>query len=556
MKKFISFLFFCLFFYVITAQTSTNTYWIRFKDKNENLFLLNNPSAYLSAKAIERRQKQNIAITSSDLPVNASYINQIKELDLRIVNQSKWFNAITIVCGDINKIITIEKLPFVLEVKAVTSSDQKTLSKFTAESNFVAVEGERADPSSRTPALNYGLAYNQAHQINADCLHNFGFKGQGITIAVLDAGFLDANTLPAFDSLRLNNQLLGTRDFITGDTMVFEDFSHGMNVLSCMGANLPGQMIGTAPKANYWLLRTEDAASESIAEEITWAVGAEFADSVGADIINSSLGYNFFDNTADNHSYADMDGNTTIVTKAADIAASKGMVVVSSAGNSAGPPWYKITAPADADSILTVGAVDSTGMIASLSSRGLTFDGRIKPDVVARGLQAVIAVNGGSISTSSGTSFSSPIIAGAVACLWQANPTATNMQIIDAVRQTASQFNTPDSIKGYGIPDFCAASTLLTGIEKYVLSGGQLNVHPNPFQDNFNVTFYSDKQQSVAIELYDISGHRITKQQKNVSNNSYTTFQPFETNALSNGLYILHFIASDKEYYRKLIKNK
>lgn len=545
-----------MFFYVISAQTSTNTYWIHFKDKKESAYSLSSPSAYLSPKAIERRHKQNISVTSSDLPVNASYIQQIKDMDIRIVNQSKWFNAITIICSDINKINAIEKLPFVQEIMALTSSDQQIPSKFTAENNVVAVADEIKDASSRSAALNYGLAYNQAHQINADCLHNFGFKGQGITIAVMDAGFLDANTLPAFDSLRLNNQLLGTRDFITGDTLVFEDFSHGMNVLSCMGANLPGQMIGTAPKANYWLLRTEDAGSETISEEISWAVGAEFADSVGADIINSSLGYNFFNNSADNHTYADMDGNTTIVTRAADIAASKGIAVVSSAGNYGGPPWYKITAPADADSVLTVGAVDSTGMIASLSSRGLTFDGRVKPDIVARGLQAVIAVNGGSISTSSGTSFSAPIIAGAVACLWQANPTATNMEIIDAIRKSASQFNTPDSIKGYGIPDFCAASTILTGIEKQELKGSQLNVHPNPFQDNFSLTFYSDKQQSVTVELYDITGNKITKQQRNVSSNSYTTFQPFETNILSNGLYILHLVASDKEYYRKLIKHK
>ncbi len=555
MKKYISLLFLALLFHLSMAQMTSDKYWIQFKDKNESPFSLKNPAAYLSQKAIERRNKQNILISTNDLPVNPGYINEIKAMGGKIINQSRWFNAITISTSDTNKINSIKALVYVKDVKKLEESKGKKVpSKFELESNTMAFPIEKSDRLQTTDVFNYGPSFFQANQIGVNCLHNLGYQGQGMTIAILDAGFLDANILPAFDSLRFNNQILGCRDFVTGDTMVYEDYPHGMNVLSCMGGNLPGQLIGTAPKAKYWLLRTEDAATETISEEINWLVGAEFADSVGADVINSSLGYNYFDNPADNILYSDLDGNTTIITKAADWAASKGIMVVSAAGNSGGAPWYKITAPGDADSILTVGAVDSAGYIVGFSSRGPTFDGRIKPNTVARGLQSVIAANGGGIVNGSGTSFASPITAGAVACLWQANPTATNMQILYAIEQSASQFSNPDTIKGYGIPNFCTANNLLTGINKPDFTNDELTLHPNPFKDNFDITFYSHKNQTVQIELYDISGRAIFKQQKRVTANSNNTFNFTEAKLASNGLYLLHFITPEKNYSKKLIK--
>ena len=554
MKNYI-FLFPFLLFHFSMAQSTSGKYWIEFNDKNQSPFSVKNPSVYLSQKAIDRRNKQNIPICQNDLPVNPGYVLEIKAMNVTIINQSKWFNAITISTADTNKINSIKVLAYVKNVRKIEEPKEKRLpSKFELESNTSAISDENSYRLQTNDVFNYGPSFFQANQIGVDCLHNLGFQGQGMTIAVLDAGFLDANILPAFDSLRFNNQILGCRDFVIGDTLVYEDYPHGMNVLSCMGGNLPGQLIGTAPKANYWLLRTEDAATETISEEINWLVGAEFADSVGADVINSSLGYNNFDNSADNILYSDLDGNTTIITKAADWAASKGILVVSAAGNSGGPPWYKITAPGDADSILTVGAVDSAGYIAAFSSRGPTFDGRIKPNTVARGLQSVIAINGGGIANGSGTSFASPISAGAVACLWQANPTATNMQLLYAIQQSSSQFSDPDSIKGYGIPNFCLASTILAGIENLELNNEELNVHPNPFTDNFDITFYSNKNQTINIELYDISGREIFEQQKKVSANSNNTFNLTEAKNISNGLYLLRLITPDKNYFNKLIK--
>ncbi|MDO9188194.1 MAG: S8 family serine peptidase [Bacteroidia bacterium] len=550
-------LFLSLFFHFAIAQTTSSKFWVQFKDKNGSPFSVNDPSAYLSQKAIDRRNKQNILIDINDLPVNHLYVAELRAIGgITVVNRSKWFNAILVSVSDTTKITAIKALAYVKNVKKIeTSQPIKSISKFESESGYNAVSAEKFDNPSASNVLNYGPSFKQANQIGVDCMHNLGYQGQGMTIAVLDAGFFDVNILPAFESMRINNQLLGTRDFISGDTMVYEDFPHGMNVLSCMVADLPGKIIGTAPKANYWLLRTEDANSESLSEEITWLVGAEFADSVGADIINSSLGYNYFDNSADNHTYSDLDGNTTIITKAADLAASKGIMVVSSAGNFGGPPWYKISAPADADSILTVGAVDSAGFIASLSSRGPTIDGRIKPNTVARGLNAVIAANSGDITTSSGTSFSSPITAGAVACLWQANPSVTNMQLLNAIQESASQFSNPDSIKGYGIPNFCVANTILTGIDNHELNRDKLNVHPNPFNNNFEITFYSNKKQKIDIELYDISGREIFRKHENASANSYNVFNFNEANTLSKGLYMLQLSTPDKKHFKKIIKN-
>lgn len=536
---------------LINAQTTTN-YWIVFKDKKDNPYSLDKPESYLSERSIARRERQHIPINERDLPVNPSYVNALKRIGAVIKNKSKWYNGVTITLADESRLNEISALPFVKSVtKIVITPSEKSAEKF----NFEAAVSSENDLSSKAPEItyNYGVSYNQAHMIGVDCLHGWGNTGEGMVIAQLDAGYYNVNTLPAFDSMRINHQLLGCRDFVTGDTLVFEDFPHGMNVLSCMVGNLPGKLVGTAPKAKYWLLRTEDAGSESLQEEINWMVGAEFADSVGADIINSSLGYNIFDDASTSHTYADMDGNTTIVTKAADWAASVGIFVVSSAGNSGGPSWYKITAPADADSVLTVGAVDASGAIASFSSRGPSYDGRIKPDVVARGVGAITAANGGDITPNSGTSFSAPIISGAVACLWQAHPTKTNMEIMQAILQSSSQYNTPDTVKGYGIPDFCWANFILAGIDEQQLNDEALNIYPNPFNAAVEISFYSLKKQSARIELFDISGRTVSAKQAELEMNGNRISFP-GTEELSPGIYILQLRTGEKIFTKKIVK--
>lgn len=548
MKKIISI--FLLFICILSASAQTKiNYWISFTDKNNSPYSVDKPEAFLSDKAIARRKKQNISVNISDVPVNTAYLNDLRSLGLTVVNTSKWLNAATVTNVSESMLNSIKAFPFVKEIKKIVIEPSATSSeKFNIE-NTQSIEEL---PSNRA-SFNYGPSFFQADQIGMVCMHDMGFQGQGMTIAVLDAGFFNADSLPAFDSLRMENRLLGCRDIVVGDTLVFEDWAHGMNVLSCMASNLPGQLIGTAPKASYWLLRTEDSGSESLQEEIYWLVGSEFADSVGVDIINSSLGYSYFDNAADNHTYADMDGNTTIVTKAADLAAEKGIFVCSSAGNSAGPPWYKITAPADADSILSVGAVDSAGFIANFSSRGPTSDGRIKPNTCARGVATVIAANtGGGITTSGGTSFASPVTAGAVACLWQAHPTFTNMEILYAVQESASQFASPDTIMGYGIPNFCTAHTILSVFDDDAILN-DLNVYPNPFTDNLDLVFYSKKKQDLKIALTDISGRIIQAIERTVQAgpNHYTYDVEGD---LAAGLYILSLTSNDGQLFKKIIK--
>lgn len=288
-----------------------------------------------------------------------------------------------------------------------------------------------------------------------------------MVICILDAGFLNVDTLSCFDSLWINNKILGTYDFVANEVSVFEDYQHGTEVLSCIGANWPGKLVGTAPQAYFWLLRTEDAATELIIEEDNWVAGAEFADSVGADIINSSLGYTTFDaqTSNQNHTRADLDGNTAYATNGADIAAAKGILVCNSAGNEGGSGWKYISIPADGDSVCTVGAVDILGVRAGFSSQGPTADNRIKPDVVACGSgTAVIDPFTSTVAYYSGTSFSSPLTAGMAACLWQANPTKNNMNILNAMRNSGSKSNSPDTLLGWGIPNYCLANGLLSGI--------------------------------------------------------------------------------------------
>jgi hypothetical protein len=317
-----------------------------------------------------------------------------------------------------------------------------------------------------------------------------------------------------------------------------------------MAAELPGTMIGTAPDASYILLRTEDAASEFVIEEYNWACGAEFADSAGADVFNTSLGYTTFDDPQYNHTYADMNGDSTVITMAADIAASKGILVVNSAGNSGGSPWNYIGAPADGDSVLTVGAVDINEVIANFSSHGPSFDGRVKPNVCTLGLGTFLAFDNGTFGYSGGTSFSSPIMAGAAGCLWQARPAFSNMQIFHAIEQSADRYNHPDSLYGYGIPDMMQAWILLGG-EQPPAEDVIISVYPNPFQTSFNIIFYTPQNSNLHLEIFDMAGKKVYEQ-LNTANRYYQSISL--NNSLAKGVYVLRLTTASKVFYRKIVR--
>lgn len=566
MKKFSLILLVVFFANATFAQIFPDKYFVAFTDKNNSPYSLENPSEYLSQRAIERRQRHNIPVDIHDLPVNPQYIQAVADIGVEIINPTKWLNGVTIFTTVPAKIALIEALPFVQSVYKASPAPTVhpkakydeiiSLNKPGQMDETILDNAAELKFANKLFNLNYGLGYNQINQINGIPLHDEGFQGQGMVIGVLDAGFTNANQMTAFDTLFLNGRILATRDFVSGGTNVYQGSSHGTSVLSTMGANLPGQLIGTAPQASYYLLRTEDTGSEYIIEEYNWASGAEYADSAGADVLNTSLGYIGFDDPSQDHLYEHMDGNTAPITIAADIAASRGMIVVNSAGNSGNSssfPW--IGAPADGDSVFSIGAVDANGNIASFSSIGPTYDGRLKPNVSAQGSGTVIASQSGGTATSSGTSFSSPIIAGMTACLWQIDPSISNMTVLEAIQNSGNYASNPNNQYGYGIPDYNQARFVLTAISNQKKHSGIVNIYPNPFQDAFNLTYNSLDTHSIAIEIFDVAGRRVYSRQNIQIQTGVNPIEILNLNYLQKGIYFVKTSSGNETIStRKIVK--
>ena len=420
----------------------TLKYRISLKDKAATDYSLQKPEMYLSKKSIERRKRQGLEIDSTDLPVCKKYVDAIRKKGVHVLVTGKWDNFVTVSCNDSMLIAEIAGLPFVRSTERVWRGVAKRASERDSLIN----------KPLRTDSL-YGPAITQIKMSHADRLHEAGFKGQGMTIAVIDAGFHNVDKIEAMKNINI----LGTRDFVNPEADIYAESSHGMSVLSCMAMNQPNVMIGTAPEASYWLLRSEDEYSENLVEQDYWAAAIEFADSVGVDLVNTSLGYYSFDDPAKNYRYRDLNGHYALMSREAAKAADKGIVVVCSAGNSGSGSWKKITPPGDAENVITVGAVNKYGVLAPFSSVGNTADGRVKPDVVAVGLGSDVMGTDGNLRHANGTSFSSPIMCGMVACLWQACPELTAKEIIELVRRSGDRAVFPDNIYGYGIPDLWKA---------------------------------------------------------------------------------------------------
>ncbi|MDF2189465.1 S8 family peptidase [Paraflavitalea sp. CAU 1676] len=450
-----------------STRAQYTRYIVRLADKKGTAHSLSNPATYLSAKAIARRTTQHIAIDSTDLPVSATYLDNLQKVPgVKVLNTSKWLNQVLIQTSDPSALGTINNYPFViasspLGLRSAAESAGAKISRF--EETIMPYTPATNTRVQDVAALSYGGTYNQIHIHRGEYLHNHGLTGQGIAIAILDAGYRSYNTNPAFDSVRLQNRILGTWDYVNNEASVSEDDPHGAYCFSILAANRPGQIVGSAPHASYWLLRTENAASEYPVEEQYWAAAAEFADSAGSDMISSSLGYIDFNDHSFDHSYAQRDGNTSIVTRAADLAARKGIIVMNSAGNNGArnDDLKYVSCPADGDSVVAVGATTNSGAIASFSSWGPTGKGSRKPNIASVGQGTILAGLTGNPSAGNGTSFSNPNIAGLIACLWQAFPAVSNMQLIDAVQQSAHKYSNPDDRFGYGLPDFKKAMVSL-----------------------------------------------------------------------------------------------
>lgn len=445
MKKFIVLILALNMYLGVFAQFTpgdTLKYRISLKDKAATDYSLQKPEMYLSKKSIERRKRQGLEIDSTDLPVCKKYVDAIRKKGVHVLVTGKWDNFVTVSCNDSMLIAEIAGLPFVRSTERVWRGVAKRASERDSLIN----------KPLRTDSL-YGPAITQIKMSHADRLHEAGFKGQGMTIAVIDAGFHNVDKIEAMKNINI----LGTRDFVNPEADIYAESSHGMSVLSCMAMNQPNVMIGTAPEASYWLLRSEDEYSENLVEQDYWAAAIEFADSVGVDLVNTSLGYYSFDDPTKNYRYRDLNGHYALMSREAAKAADKGIVVVCSAGNSGSGSWKKITPPGDAENVITVGAVNKYGVLAPFSSVGNTADGRVKPDVVAVGLGSDVMGTDGNLRHANGTSFSSPIMCGMVACLWQACPELTAKEIIELVRRSGDRAVFPDNIYGYGIPDLWKA---------------------------------------------------------------------------------------------------
>lgn len=490
---------------------------IYLKDKKNNEFSVKHPEAFLSQRAIERRKRQGIKIDKTDLPVNRAYIDAIAATGAKVLHTSKWNNTVVVSTEDENaeKVLTqlaqlacVKGFQKVAEYKAPFRKVNKTdrhalvfpkqkqdevqtdtveagsedlmksdtlifnpqttsanvfigqmndfLRKISKKLSSKPADSDETEGEEEPELTYYGKAIKQITQLNGEALHAAGFKGEGKVIAIIDGGFYNADIIPGLSKAKI----LGTKDFVAPEEEFYGTQSHGMMVLSCIAANEPNKLVGMAPEASFWLLRSEDDDTEQPIEEDNWASAIEYADSVGADVVNTSLGYAAFDGPFNDVRYDELDGHSQLISNSASMCADKGMVLVCSAGNSGNDQWKLITSPADSKNTLTVGAVSEHGGNTAFSSIGFTTDGRIKPDIATRGGDAWLYGTDGKVTTASGTSFASPIACGMVACLWQALPNLTAKQIVEVVRKSGDRAEHPDPVYGCGIPDFFKAYSI------------------------------------------------------------------------------------------------
>ncbi len=560
--QFIAVIFFSTAFsYTAFSQTSERV--VYFKDKNGTSFSVSRPLEFLTQKSVDRRTKQGIAITEQDLPVNADYISQINNLGASVSYAIKWFNA-AIVTADDATFTQIETLSFVEKVDRVAiHTDPNRIARISATCDIDTDEEEicqEFDTNEITDIkntndteenFNYGNSLAQIQMLGVDKMHQEGFLGQGIHIAVLDGGFINTNSLSAFS----HADIPFVYDVVGNGQNVYQASAHGTKVLSAMLSKADGQMIGTAPEATYYLFRTEDVRREFPIEEAFWVVGAEKADSLGVDIIQTSLGYSDFDNPIYDYTIADLDGNTAMISRAAEVASQKGIVVVTSAGNSGNSPWRKISFPADAPSVLAVGAVDVNRQIGNFSSLGNTADGRVKPDIMAVGVGTTLWSEQNQVTSGNGTSYAAPLIAGLVAGFMQQNPELSQQEVMMAVRRAGDNYSTPNPQYGYGIPTFARLNDpdlVLGQNEDLTTKNSQIRIFPNPVEDILHIEIDEKlfiTNESLHLKIYNLQGKLILTEVVKSSK------KEIDFPAVPKGMYIVHINGQNYQGTIKILKD-
>lgn len=534
--------------------------WVFFTDKGTNTQnYFQKPSTVVSEKSLKRRAKvlnEDKLISETDLPVNQNYIDQVLSLGFKLKQKTKWFNGISgFVTKD--KLAQISVLPFVKQLDIVYRFRKNNFENEVQIDNPEESGNNNLSKSQGTHSFNYGQSFTQLNQITVPQVHDLGYTGTGVTICLMDAGF-DRLTHQVFSSMNI----IATWDFVNGDPNVqnhgdLGNGSHGTATLSLIGGFYETKLIGPAFGADFILAKTENTESETPIEEDNWLAALEWADSIGVDITSTSLGYIDFDPPYPSYTWEHMDGNTCRITNSADYGASLGIFVVNSAGNEGSHPSHNtLGAPADGDSVIAVGAVNSTGSRSSFSSVGPTVDGRIKPDLMAMGSNNYIACNSNNTcySNGGGTSYSCPLVAGASALLLQADQSLTPMQLAALLKNTASQSNNPDRFYGWGIINtYAALQSLLTNAENknhtpdnfYLLQN-----YPNPFNPSTKVRFVVPELSDVKLYLHDILGNEIAIL---FDDKVSPGIKEIELNgsALSSGVYFVRMVANN---YNKTIK--
>jgi len=479
-------------------EIADGVYWIYFTDKDGTAYDIAHPEVFLSDRSVNRRAVQGLGIDHHDRPLNPDYVQAIKDLGINIRHVSRWLNGLVMTGLDAASFQEVLDLSFTDTVAWYPETDDVFFPPVSGIPRFEA-------PLSSTPSYDYGVAKEQVYMLETNLLHEMGYTGKGVWIAVMDGGFKNVDSLPSFVNMRSDGRILDSLNYVNDQSIYRLSSSHGMYVLSTMGAEWNGNMVGTAPHAGYLLCTTEDSDRETRMEEIAWIAAAEYADSLGVDVINTSLGYSDFDGEAFDYTYRDLNGSTSFISRAASLAASRGMVACNSAGNEGNDSWFYITPPADATDILAVGAVDSTNQIASFSSRGPSFDARIKPDVSAMGVASGVQSSQGGLARGNGTSFASPLIAGSVASLWQAYPELPARELIHRIRQSGDRHKNPDTSYGFGVPNFHQAYFAITGIPAH-LENGKLELWPNPASEYLRIRIPEELPGEQEIRLYDMHG--------------------------------------------------
>jgi hypothetical protein len=481
-------------------------YAVHFKDKENSPFSIFSPLEFLSQRAIDRREKFGIAVTIDDLPVNPNYIMDVSLTGAYVSNSSRWSNSVLVYADD-DMINAIQNLDFVKKIVYVKPAEGKFFKydvhpKWKNEDFFIS--------HKTTGDYEYGSAFNQIKQLNGIPVHKYGYTGKDVFIAVLDGGFQKADQVVALTHLFESGRIVMEKNVVKPNESIYDVSisGHGTSVLSCMGGFIEGNYIGTSPSASYALIRTEDTPTEYLIEEYFWMIGAEIADSLGVDILNSSLSYTTFDDSSMDHTYLDMDGKTAISSIAAKMAVERGIFATISAGNSNGSAFPWVGSPADMPEALTIGAVNLSGEIASFSSIGPNGAGSPKPNTLACGWGAFVISPNNNIYASNGTSFSSPITCGMVACVIQAAPDKTPAEILDAVQQSAHRYPVYDIQYGYGIPDFEKVLQILGVLSiENITTTTNLTCYPNPVKDKLYLR--NDTKIIKNVEFYDIAGKLI-----------------------------------------------